>query len=66
MVDKAVWVATGGFAKGYRTYVLAALGVIGAAASWAVGDQSAQDAVNAIVQALMSASIGTTRAAMPN
>jgi hypothetical protein len=50
--------------KGYRTYTLAALGVLTALAQWAVGDASAADTVHAVWQALLSLSVATARAAL--
>jgi len=42
--------------KGYRTYILAALGVLGAIASFLVGDVSAADAA----QLALTAALGAT------
>jgi len=53
---------TFGWASGYRTYVLAALGVLTAATHYAVGEQSAQDAFNAGWQTLVALGLGTLRA----
>lgn len=38
---------TGGFLKGYRTAVIAAVAVLGSLASWAVGDATLVDALSA-------------------
>jgi len=35
----------GGFLSGYKTYVMAALAVIGAAAAWAMGEMTLADAI---------------------
>jgi hypothetical protein len=53
-------IATGGFLKGHRTYILSALGVLAAIANYAVGDFTITEAFNAAVLAL---GLGTLRAA---
>lgn len=58
------YILTGGFARGYRTYILAALGVLTAAASWAVGDQTSAEALRAIWEIVLSGSVATARAAL--
>lgn len=59
------WLLTGGFAKGYRTYILAALGALTAASAWAVGDQSGPETARAIWEIVVSLSVGAARAALP-
>lgn len=58
------YVITGGWAKGYRTYILAAVGVIAAVAQWSVGDASAADAMRAIWEIVMSSSVAAARSAI--
>lgn len=58
-MEKLVYLLSGGFARGYRTTILSALGVVTALGFWAVGDQSGADTVQAIWQALASLSVGT-------
>lgn len=50
---------TGGFAKGYRSYILSAITVLTAAAGWAVGDLNGMQAATAVTAAL-----GVTTAAL--
>jgi hypothetical protein len=58
-VSQLLFLLSGGFARGYRTYILSALGVLTALAGYAIGDQSAIDTFNAVWQALASLSVGT-------
>lgn len=58
------YILTGGFAAGYRTYILAALGVITAAAGWAVGDQTTAEAIRSVWEILLSGSVAAVRAAV--
>ena len=55
---------TGGFARGYRTYILAGVGVLTAAAQWAVGDANTADAFRTIWEIVLSGSVATARAAL--
>lgn len=48
--------------KGYRTYVMAALGIVTAAASYLVGDVDAMTAANA---AFTAAAVAFLRASVP-
>ena len=61
-MDNMTWILTGGFAKGYRTYILAAIGIASAVAKYSLGDM---DLVSTIQAVAVSASIGTARAALP-
>ena len=63
-MDKVLYVLSGGFASGYRTYVLCVAAIVTVVANWAVGDQGTKEAVDAIWQMLLSASVATARAAM--
>ena len=54
-------ILTGGFLKGYRTYILAGVVVVGAAANWAVGDADLITTLTVIATAL---GVGTLRAAV--
>lgn len=45
------YLLTGGFLKGYRTYVIAAVAVIGAVAGYAVGDLSLEATIAAVIGA---------------
>ena len=56
------WILTGGFAKGYRTYILTGLAVVGFFASYAVGDSDLITTLSAIATAL---GVSTLRAAVP-
>jgi hypothetical protein len=46
-----------GVLKGKKTYIVAALGVAGAAASYLVGDASAAQAGQAVLTALLAATL---------
>lgn len=46
------YLLTGGFAKGYRTYIIAAVAVVGAVASFSVGDLSLEATIAAVVGAV--------------
>lgn len=54
------YILTGGFAKGYRTYILVGLAVVGVIAQYAVGDLTLTEALSQSAAAL---GIGTLRAA---
>lgn len=53
------WLLAGGFAKGYRTQILAGLGIITCIANFAMGDMTLQDAINNIWGGVLSASVAT-------
>ena len=55
------WLLTGGFAKGYRTYIMAGIGVLTALAAYATGDADLTHTVNNIAMAL---GLGTLRASV--
>lgn len=57
------YVLTGGFLKGYRTYVLSGLAAITAVAYWSVGDQSTADTLRALWELFASGAIAALRAA---
>ena len=61
-MENMTWLLTGGFLKGYRTYVFSAVGVIGALAQYSIGDANLTETVQAVTLAM---SVGTARAAMP-
>lgn len=46
------YILTGGFMKGYRTYILAALAVLTAAANYMIGTADLAATITAIVTAL--------------
>lgn len=48
---------SGGFLSGYKTYVLAAIAVIGAVAGWAVGDLTTAQALEMIWSGGVAATI---------
>lgn len=50
------WLVTGGFAKGYRTQILAGLAFVSAVAAWAVGDM---DTGTFVVTVFGSLGLGT-------
>jgi hypothetical protein len=54
------YILTGGFAKGYRTYILAGLAVAGVAIQYAVGDIGLSEA---LTQGAAALGLGTLRAA---
>ena len=56
------WILTGGFVKGYRTYILTGVAVVGAFASYSVGDTDLIQTLTAIATAL---GVSTLRAAVP-
>lgn len=56
------WLITGGFLKGYRTYILAGIGAAAALAAYAVGDADLVTTINALAVAL---GLGTIRASVP-
>jgi hypothetical protein len=43
---------TGGFLKGYRTYILAGLGIAGLVANYAVGDADLTSTITGVVTAV--------------
>jgi hypothetical protein len=63
--NKVMYYATGGFMKGYRTYVLAGAGAVTVIAQWAVGDMSFNSAADHLWQLITSAGLATLRAAGP-
>jgi hypothetical protein len=60
------YILTGGFARGYRTYILAGVGAVVAIANWAVGDMSTQQALQTVWELAISISIGAARASIPS
>jgi hypothetical protein len=56
------WILTGGFAKGYRTYILMGVAVVGAIANYSIGDSDLIQTLTAIASAL---GVSTLRAAVP-
>ena len=46
------YILTGGFAKGYRTYILSGVAVVGAVAAWSIGDMDTIHMVIAVTGAL--------------
>ena len=58
-------ILTGGFLKGYRTYILGALLVAQAAASYAVGDLSFQAFTDQLPELLAGLGLWTARASAP-
>jgi hypothetical protein len=62
-MDNLGWVLSGGWARGYRTYIMAGLGVATAVAAWSVGDQTSAETMRAVWEIFVSTSIGTARAA---
>lgn len=55
------WLLTGGFLKGYRTYVAAAVVVVSAVAAYMVGDA---DLVGTITTIATGVGLGSLRAAV--
>ena len=62
-MENLTYLLTGGFLKGYRTYILTAIAVITVVAQFAVGDVNLTDAIQAVAMAL---GVGTVRAALPS
>lgn len=58
------YVLTGGFAKGYRTYIMTGLAALTVAAGWAVGDHSTAESVRALWEIFMAGGVAAARAAM--
>ena len=48
---------SGGFLAGYKTYIVAAMGVLGAVAGYLTGDVGLADAVQLMLTAVMGATI---------
>lgn len=55
------YILTGGWLKGYRTYVLAAIAALGVVAQYLVGDVTLTETISGLATAL---GIGTLRAAV--
>ena len=55
-------ILTGGFAKGYRTYIFAGLAFVTAAAQFSVGDLSLTEFIQ---QAALGLGLGSLRASLP-
>jgi hypothetical protein len=60
-MDTMTWFFTGGFLKGYRTYVLSSVGIATALGQYSIGDANLTETVQAISLAM---SVGTARAAI--
>jgi hypothetical protein len=60
-MDALSYVLTGGFAAGYRTYIMATVGVATAIAGYAVGEA---DLVHTIQNIAMALGLGALRAAV--
>lgn len=56
------YVLTGGFLKGYRTYVLSGIAAITAVAYWSVGDQTTVDTLRALWELFASGAVASLRA----
>lgn len=57
------YVLSGGFAAGYRTYIMAGVLVVSALASYAVGDV---DLMHTVQNVAMGLGLGSLRAAVPS
>jgi hypothetical protein len=51
-MNNVLYYLSGGFLKGYRTYIIMAVGMITLFAGWAVGDITTADAVNSLLALL--------------
>ena len=60
-MEKLTWLLSGGFLKGYRTYILVAVSAVTVLANFAVGDIGLQDMVSQLSTVL---AVGTVRAAI--
>ena len=60
-MEKLTWLLSGGFLKGYRTYILVAVSAATVLANFAVGDIGLQDMVSQLSTVL---AVGTVRAAI--
>jgi hypothetical protein len=58
-----VLILTGGFVRGYRTYILCALAVLTQVGLWAVGDQSLGELLQHLPTLFESLGLATLRAA---
>jgi hypothetical protein len=54
------YLLTGGFAKGYRTYIMAGVALVGVVAQFSVGDLSL---IQAVQQGALALGLGALRAA---
>lgn len=57
-------ILTGGFARGYRTYILGAIIALQAIAQWAVGDATLIELLNRLPEILGGLGLMTLRAGM--
>ena len=60
------YILAGGFARGYRTYILGAVLALQAAAQWAVGDASLVELINRLPEILGGLGLMTLRASVSN
>lgn len=56
-MDKIMYIITGGFLKGYRSYILGIILIVQAVASWAVGDMSFMTLMEQLPELLAGAGI---------
>ena len=61
-MDNMTYILTGGFLKGYRTYVISGIGVLTAVAAYSTGDANLVDTIKAVT---LSMSAMTIRASIP-
>lgn len=59
-------ILAGGFARGYRTYILGAILALQAVAQWAVGDASLVELINRLPEILGGLGLMTLRAGISN
>lgn len=64
-MDKIVYLITGGFLKGQRTYILGTLLILQALASWAVGDTTLQGLAAELPEIIAGLGLITARVASP-
>ena len=48
-MNNVLYYLSGGFLKGYRTYIVMAVGVITVIAGWSTGDLTTSDMVNSLL-----------------
>jgi hypothetical protein len=56
-METTTWLLTGGFAKNYRTYILAGLGAVTAVTQYSLGDADLMHTIQNVTLALSAATI---------
>lgn len=58
------YILTGGFAKGYRTYIMTGLAALTVIAGWAVGDHTEAETIRSLWDLFMAGGVAGLRAAV--